>query len=84
MGLLYLLLTLKHKTYLRYAVLVRTAQQILSDSVMKTNPLLLCKAKVDVCSETKLTHVNTPCGRSVELLNVPAGGNRCYSKDLKG
>jgi hypothetical protein len=41
---------------------------------MKTNHLMMYKAKVAVCSEIRTKHINTLCGQNVELLNVEPGG----------
>jgi hypothetical protein len=35
---------------------------------------------IAVCSEIQTKHINTPCGRNVELLNVIRGGT--YSNHL--
>jgi len=44
-------------------------QKALSISVIKTNHLMFCKAKLAVCSEIHINHTNS-CGHNVEFLNV--------------
>jgi len=41
--------------------------------VIKTNQLLLYRAKVTVCSEIHTKHVNALCGQKAEYLNVKNG-----------
>ena len=41
-----------------------------SDSVLKTNQLMLYREIIAVCSQIHTKHINTLCGQNVELLNV--------------
>jgi len=49
---------------------VRTAQETLSVSVIKTSRLMLYREIIAVCSEMHIKHTNALCGQNVELLNV--------------
>jgi len=42
--------------------------------VIKTNQLMMYKAKAAVCSEIHAKYINTLCGQNTELLNVKLGG----------
>jgi hypothetical protein len=39
-------------------------------SVIKTNPLMLYREIIAVCSEFHTKHINTLCGHNEELLNL--------------
>ena len=56
-----------------YKESVRTAQWTLPTTVIKTNQLLMYKAKVAVCSDIR-TKQSTQSERHVEFLNVKPGG----------
>jgi hypothetical protein len=43
---------------------------VVSISVIKTSQLMLYREIIAVCSEILTKHINTLCGRNVELLNV--------------
>ena len=52
--------------------------------VIRTNQLVVHKAKVAVFSENLIKHVNTLCGQNVELLNVKARLRKGTAGLLKG
>jgi hypothetical protein len=43
-------------------------------TVIKTNQLMLYREIIAVCSEIHRKHINTLCGKNVELMNVKIGG----------
>ena len=53
--------------------LFRTAQQTLSNTVIKTNQLMMNKAKVTVCSDIHTKHT-TQSEQHLEFLNFKPGG----------
>jgi len=56
-----------------YRESVRTALQTLSTTVIKTNQLMIFKAKFAVCSEIRTKH-STQSEHHVEFWNVEPGG----------
>jgi hypothetical protein len=53
---------------------VRTAQETLYISVIKTCHLMLYREIIAVYSQIHTKQINTLCGQNVELLNVKTGG----------
>ena len=45
---------------------------------------MLYREIIAVCSDTHTKHVNTQCGRNVELLNVKPGGTYSNHWAVKG
>ena len=66
-----LLKTKRIPLYIRQSF--RTAQETLSTTVIKTNQLMMYKAKVAVCSDIRTKH-STQRERHLEFLNVKPGG----------
>ena len=56
-----------------YTESVRTALQTLSTTIIKTNQLMMYKAKVSVCSENRTKH-SSQSEHHVEFLKVKPGG----------
>ena len=53
-------------------------------SVIKTSQLMLHREIIVVCSQIHTKHINTLCGRNVELLNVKPGDTYSNQWDLEG
>ena len=54
------------------------------ERALKTSQLMLYREIIAVCSQIHTKHINTLCGRNVELLNVKAGGTYSDHWAVKG
>jgi len=69
MGFIKLLFVIKNKR--NYSIYIKTQSVPRSKhNVMKTSQLMLYREIMAVCSEIGTKHINTVCGRNVELSNV--------------
>ena len=63
-------LPIESLTWIMYKYPVRTAQQTLFVSLIKTSQLMLYREIIAVCSQIHTKHINTLCGPNIESLNI--------------
>jgi len=51
--------------------------------ILKTNHLMLFREIFVLCAEIHTKHINTLCGKNVELLNVKTGGTYSNHRAVK-